>query len=82
VSGNSAGTERYWPVMGGLSLSSRERSARAAAMLPPAEEPPTMRPREGVALSEALCVMAHLSASQQSLTPVGNLCSGARLWSC
>ena len=48
-------------------------------MFPPADAPPTISPREGVASMSALWDMAHLSASQQSFTPVGNLCSGARL---
>lgn len=48
-------------------------------MLPPAEAPPTMRPRVGVALRVGALAVAHLRASQQSFTPVGNLCSGASL---
>jgi hypothetical protein len=80
VSGSKPGTQRYWPVMGGSSFSSRDFRARTAAKLPPADAPPTTRPREGVALSSVLLVIAHLSASQQSLTPSGNLCSGARLY--
>jgi len=79
VSGSKAGTQRYWPVIGGSTFSSRALSARTAAMFPPADAPPTISPREGVASMSALWDMAHLSASQQSFTPVGNLCSGARL---
>lgn len=39
-----AGTQRYCPVSGGERCSSRARWARTAAMLPPAEPPPTMKP--------------------------------------
>jgi hypothetical protein len=48
-------------------------------MFPPAEAPPRMSPAVGVALSSALCLMDQRSASQQSFTPTGNLCSGANL---
>ena len=48
-------------------------------MFPPAEAPPTMRPREGEALRVGAWEMAQVRASQQSFMPVGNLCSGARL---
>lgn len=71
VSGSSAGTQRYWPVMGGESRVSRERRARTAAMLPPAEAPPTRRPAVGVALRREAFWSAQRSASQQSWTPVG-----------
>lgn len=79
VSGRSAGTHKYWPVTGGSSFSSLARSARAAAIFPPADAPPKMRPTDGEAFNSALFVITHFSASQQSFTPVGNLCSGARL---
>lgn len=79
VSGRSAGTQRYWPVIGGESCVSRERSARTAAMLPPAEAPPTMRPWVGEAFREGAFERAQVRASQQSWTPVGKGCSGASL---
>jgi hypothetical protein len=79
VEGRRAGTERYWPVMGGCRPSSRERRARTAAMLPPADDPPTIRPLVGVALRSDEREIAHLRASQQSCTPVGKGCSGASL---
>lgn len=80
VWGRRAGTQRYWPVMGGFKAVSLARRARTAAMLPPAEAPPTRRPRVGVAFRVELFLMAQRRASWQSWMPVGNLCSGARLW--
>ena len=77
--GSRAGTQRYWPVIGGWRFLSREWRARTAAMFPPAEAPPTMRPREGEAWRVGAWEMAQVRASQQSFMPVGNLCSGARL---
>lgn len=79
MSGSTAGTQRYCPVIGGSNFSSRESRARAAEMFPPADAPPTIRPRDGVALRFGLLAIAHFSASQQSFMPMGNLCSGARL---
>lgn len=90
-----AGTQRYWPVSGGFNLLSLARCARTAAMFPPALPPPTMNPAWGVAPSEKALsaaldgqkvslngfqtVLTHFRASQQSLMPVGNLCSGPSL---
>jgi len=51
-------------------------------MLPPAEAPPTMKPRAGFAFSDAALAAAHFSAPQESLMPVGKGCSGARLGGC
>lgn len=48
-----AGTQRYCPVKGGLSFPSRAMCARTAVMLPPAEPPPMMKPREGSAPRDA-----------------------------
>lgn len=79
VSGSKAGTHRYWPVIGGLRRLSRESKERTAARFPPAEAPPTMSPDAGSALRFEALVVAQMSASQQSLTPVGKTCSGASL---
>ena len=79
---SSAGTQRYCPVSGGFKPSSLARCASTAAMLPPAEAPPTMKPRAGFAFSDAALAAAHFSAFQESLMPVGKGCSGARLGSC
>lgn len=79
---SSAGTQRYCPVSGGFKPSSLARCASTAAMLPPAEAPPTMKPRAGFAFSDAALAAAHFSASQESLMPVGKGCSGARLGGC
>ena len=63
VSGRRAGTHRYWPVMGGESLLSRDSRARTAARLPPAEAPPTIIPCLGSALRVEALEVAHRRAS-------------------
>lgn len=65
--------------MGGSSFSSRDNNAITAAKLPPADDPPTIRPFWGLAFSDFALEIAHFTASQQSLTPTGNGCSGANL---
>jgi hypothetical protein len=49
-------------------------------MFPPAEAPPTMRPRVGFAFNASALDVAQVRASQQSFTPTGNLNSGASLF--
>lgn len=76
---SKTGTLRYWPVMGGSSFSSRDNKAITAAKLPPADDPPTIRPFRGLAFSVSALETAHFTASQQSLTLTGNGYSGASL---
>ena len=72
------GAHNHWPVIGGLSFSSAASTETTAEVVPPAEMPPTMKPFVGSAPSSDACAASHLTASQQSVCAVGNLCSGAR----
>lgn len=82
VSGSQVGgTLRYWPVNGGDNFSSRARSARTAAIFPPADVPPTMNPVEGSAPNLFALAAAHLRMSQASSMDAGNGFSGAKRYS-
>jgi hypothetical protein len=66
-----AGTHRYCPVSGGERPSSRAMWARTAAMLPPAEPPPTMKPVEGSAPRVLAFSAAYVSMKRQSQKIMG-----------
>lgn len=65
----TAGMSKASPVIGGESFSSRALSPNAAAMFPPADVPPTMKPADGSA-PRLLALSAACVESRQHITPI------------